>query len=539
MENTNLLKEALNNYSEGELSELLGYDSIEAFKNLHERELTKSELVTAVSTFCGTKILGSLELRRVLILRLDPLQAEQLCKTILQSLDEPEETLNKVGDHYALLEQLASEHQDVFMGQFGVTYSPPQKTFRSLKGIAPAYPMYPYQISMVHKVEDILDKSDDKRCMVHLPTGAGKTRTAMNLACQHLRQNKKGLVLWLADTSELCDQAFDEFEKAWGALGDRAVKIYSYYSSTEISLGGIDSGMLIAGLQKMYAGKKSQRAILYELLREHVSLIIFDEAHKAIAPTYAQIVGDMFSTIGSTRLIGLTATPGRKLENDDEDEKLAAFFGKNKVTMQVAGYSSPINYLVEEGYLAKANFKNVVYGGSTILHADEFSNKNYNSQIIEYLSDDAARNKKLLEVIKHEYEQGSSTIVFACSVKHARKLAILLSFEGITAYSLDSDQDDSVSRAYKIAKYKNKSVRVLINYSILTAGFDAPVTNVAIIARPTDSLVQYSQMAGRAMRGIKSKGNKECTIYTVRDDIPAFKSVISAFSHWDSLWNEH
>ena len=415
----------------------------------------------------------------------------------------------------------------------------PKTRLEALRGITPAYPMHPYQTAMVHKVEDVLNNSDDKKCMVHLPTGAGKTRTAMNLACQHLRQNKKGLVLWLADTSELCDQAFDEFEKAWGALGDREIKIYSYYASTEISLGGIDSGMLIAGLQKMYAGKKNQRAILYELLREHVSLIIFDEAHKAIARTYAQIVEDMFSTIGSTKLIGLTATPGRKLENDDEDEKLAAFFGKNKVTMQVAGYSSPINYLVEEGYLAKANFKNVVYEGSTILHADEFSNKNYSSQIIEYLSDDAARNKKLLEVIKHEYEQGSSTIVFACSVEHARKLAILLSFEGITAYSIDSDQDDSVSRAYKISEYKNKNVRVLINYWILTAGFDAPVTNVAIIARPTDSLVQYSQMAGRAMRGIKSKGNKECTIYTVRDDIPAFKSVISAFSHWDSLWNEH
>ena len=539
MENTSLLNDALNNYSEGELSELLGHDSIEAFKNLNERELTSSELVTAVSTFCGTKILSNQQSRKDLINRLTPAQATQLCKAILESLEEPEETLNRVSDHYVLLEKVASEHPECFMQQFGVSYSPPQNTVRSLKGITPAYPMHPYQTAMVHKVEDVLDNSDDKKCMVHLPTGAGKTRTAMNLACQHLRQNKKGLVLWLADTSELCDQAFDEFEKAWGALGDREIKIYSYYASTEISLGGIDSGMLIAGLQKMYAGKKNQRAILYELLREHVSLIIFDEAHKAIARTYAQIVEDMFSTIGSTKLIGLTATPGRKLENDDEDEKLAAFFGKNKVTMQVAGYSSPINYLVEEGYLAKANFKNVVYEGSTILHADEFSNKNYSSQIIEYLSDDAARNKKLLEVIKHEYEQGSSTIVFACSVEHARKLAILLSFEGITAYSIDSDQDDSVSRAYKISEYKNKNVRVLINYGILTAGFDAPVTNVAIIARPTDSLVQYSQMAGRAMRGIKSKGNKECTIYTVRDDIPAFKSVISAFSHWDSLWNEH
>ena len=79
---------------------------------------------------------------------------------------------------------------------------------------------------------------------------------------------------------------------------------------------------------------------------------------------------------------------------------------------------------------------------------------------------------------------------------------------------------------------------MLVNFNILTAGFDAPITNTVVIARPTDSLVQYSQMAGRAMRGLKSKGNENCKIYTVRDDIPAFTSVVRAFKHWDSLWAE-
>ena len=77
----------------------------------------------------------------------------------------------------------------------------------------------------------------------------------------------------------------------------------------------------------------------------------------------------------------------------------------------------------------------------------------------------------------------------------------MLSFEGIKAFSLDSKYDDPISRRFKISEYSSGKVKVLINYNILTAGFDAPVTNVAIIARPTDSLVQYSQMAGRAMRG--------------------------------------
>ena len=76
----------------------------------------------------------------------------------------------------------------------------------------------------------------------------------------------------------------------------------------------------------------------------------------------------------------------------------------------------------------------------------------------------------------------------------------------------------------------------LINFNILTAGFDAPKTNVAIIARPTNSLVQYSQMVGRAMRGKRSNGNDECRIYTVADDIDEFRNVAAAFAHWDQLW---
>jgi hypothetical protein len=43
--------------------------------------------------------------------------------------------------------------------------------------------------------------------------------------------------------------------------------------------------------------------------------------------------------------------------------------------------------------------------------------------------------------------------------------------------------------------------QVLCNYGVLTTGFDAPRTSAAIIARPTKSLVLYSQMVGRAIHG--------------------------------------
>ena len=206
--------------------------------------------------------------------------------------------------------------------------------------------------------------------------------------------------------------------------------------------------------------------------------------------------------------------------------------------MKVAGYESPIKYLVEQGYLAKATFVNINYEGGKILHAADFNIGSRAAAINKALSDDDNRNIELFNTIMQEHERGSSIIVFSCSVEHSRSIAAMLAFQGVKAHSLDSKQDNNETRRFKIAEYEKGRVRVLVNYNILTAGFDAPITNVVVVARPTDSLVQYSQMVGRAMRGKKSKGNENCTIYTVRDDIPAFTSVVQAFAHWDALWQE-
>ena len=72
---------------------------------------------------------------------------------------------------------------------------------------------------------------------------------------------------------------------------------------------------------------------------------------------------------------------------------------------------------------------------------------------------------------------------------------------------------------------------------MLTTGFDAPRTSAALIARPTLSLVLYSQMVGRAMRGKAAGGNSVCEIVTVVDtSLKGFDSVTDAFSNWEDVW---
>ncbi len=539
-----MILEILNGYSAGELATLIGEDIISEYEKLIGKSIEKPDLVSAVHTLYGFELVSQQHQREKLIERMSQEHVERVINEF-QNNYKDEISIDDEVDKYAFLSRLANRWSERFISILGYKDAL-ELTAESELGVSgistveSSYPMYPYQQKMVKKVNSLILSPKEHRCLLHLPTGAGKTRTAINIASEHLRSNEDGLVLWLADTSELCSQAASEFSSAWESLGNRDIKLYSYYSDTNISLGGIDSGFLVAGLQKLNSTSGSEEyRILYEQLRKYVTLIIFDEAHKAIAPTYAQTVNDMINAKKETFLLGLSATPGRKLEyNSDEDEKLTEFFQNNKVTMHITGYESPIKYLVEKEYLAKANFMNIEYDGNQILLADKFSNQKRSNEIRQALSEDESRNLRLLEVIEEEHKRESSIIVFACSVEHSRSLASMLAFNGIKAYSLDSKYDDGETRRYKIADYSKGNVRVLINFNILTAGFDAPITNVAVIARPTDSLVQYSQMAGRAMRGKRSGGNTECNIYTVRDDIPAFTSVTQAFTHWDRLWNE-
>ena len=47
----------------------------------------------------------------------------------------------------------------------------------------------------------------------------------------------------------------------------------------------------------------------------------------------------------------------------------------------------------------------------------------------------------------------------------------------------------------------------------------------------------YSQMIGRVMRGVKSGGNKNCKVITVKDPIYGFRDMSESFEYWEELWN--
>lgn len=406
-----------------------------------------------------------------------------------------------------------------------------------LEEIESKYPLFNHQIKVIDRTMNHLSKKE--KVMIHMPTGSGKTRVAMNIVSRMLVSNGPTVVLWLVYNEELCNQAANEFKRAWSSIGNRKVDLLRFYGSHRYSV--IEDGVIVASLGKMWAASKKDRFFLRDI--PELSLIVFDEAHQSIANTYMQMIDELLYCHSNCNLVGLTATPGRSYVNVDEDELLSSFFDSNLITMDVDGYSNPIDYLVSEGYLSKTKFDSLTV--DTSFSEDELSELRRSLDITDKMliriSKDSVRNLKVVKAIKDLTLKGHKrVIVFTPTVDNAVLIASLLKIEGIWADAVSS-HTSAESRYRIIADYNNETddVRILCNYNILSTGFDSPKTSAVVIARPTLSLVLYSQMVGRAIRGPKVGGTEEAEVLTIVDrNLPGFSDVSSAFSFWESVWNE-
>ncbi len=433
---------------------------------------------------------------------------------------------------------------EVLYSFFGVIRDPraPACTGSDVAQAPAAYALFGHQRVAALCVADALSRSPHKT-VLHMPTGSGKTRTAMHIVAAHLRQNEPTVVCWLAQNAELLDQAADEFEHAWHHLGDRKTGVIRFWGHRRSNILGLQDGIVVAGLGKMSALDNRDPAALLRLA-DRVSLTIIDEAHQAIAPTYAAILTALYSKRPRNALLGLTATPGRSWSDISEDRKLSEYFDGRKVTLQVAGYEDPISFLIDQKYLARPLFR-TLYSGTDIKLSEadvcELSSaSDVPEKILGRLGADTQRNLKIIATIEDLLTRHRRMIVFAPSVENARMIAAILSARDREAYVV-TGESSTFERERTIRRFRstdNHSM-VIVNYGVLTTGFDAPATSAAVIARPTRSLVLYSQMVGRATRGVRAGGNEEAEIVTVVDPhLPGFGSLAEAFRNWEDVWNE-
>jgi superfamily II DNA or RNA helicase len=355
-----------------------------------------------------------------------------------------------------------------------------------------------------------------------------------------LQENPEKLVIWLAYSEELCEQAAQEFEQAWVSQGDRDIQVQRFWGDYNDSNGFISEGFMVAGLSKMHSLVKKADPRLPKLA-DNSCLVVIDEAHQAIAETYRLVLEILAKNLDS-RILGLTATPGRTWNDPEKDAHLADFFNRTKVTLEIDGYKSPIDYLIAEGYLADPEFEKLEISNENLFSPAELTELQkvleIPTHILKKLGEDDIRNLKIISKLEDLMKSHKRILFFATTVEHSALIASVLQARGHSAFSV-TGTTSAFDRQRVIAKYKSDSEEsiVLCNFGVLTTGFDAPRTSCAFIARPTASLVLYSQMVGRALRGPKSNGNKVAKIVTVVDTaLPGFRSPAEAFMNWEDVW---
>ena len=399
-----------------------------------------------------------------------------------------------------------------------------------------------YQANVVFDSLDELKKSS-VRFIIQMPTGSGKTRVATEIISQFIISAKSDLnILWLAHQKELCAQTFDCFVEVWSHLKNKPItlrRLWDENDKTSIPNKINGTNFIIGNFQKIYSDMKKNLAG-YNNLKKKIDLIIIDEAHKAIAPTYKEVINEFAGT--TSKIIGLTATPGRSIKNNESNQSLSDFFHNQVISIKTDNKKGVISYLRDLRVLSKASYE-AIHTEQNISLSDkqiEYIKKldELPAEIIKKLSNSQIRNYEILKRIDNLIKENPSSkiIFFGLNIEHSKFICALLNIMGINASHVDGAT--SLNRRSGILNdFKNKNLQVLCNERLISTGFDAPKTDTIIIAKPTFSIVLYSQIIGRGLRGPEIGGTEYCKIIDVKDNIKGYSDLDEVYQYFDEYFN--
>lgn len=409
------------------------------------------------------------------------------------------------------------------------------------------------------KQQTIFELSKDaplgRKILIHMPTGTGKTKTTMHILAHYLNfTNKNGFIVWVAHTKELLGQALDTFRNVWSHLGQHQVNIEKSWGIGDYS---IDTGVVFITIQALQSMKVSN-STMYNVLKDKVTLMVYDECHKIGASETNKVVKDFTKSTNLHRrdFIGLTATPGRTTSDSQENRMFNEFFDRkieiyvdvvNRLSM---GTNAAINrqnktdviaYFQERKILSKLTKEPLEYeiDEDTLVKLKReiiSTREDFSPTLLETIASNRSRNTVILNRLKSLNSENKPTIVFACSLDHAKMLSAFLNIENIPNSLVYGDLAPSVrKKAIEDFRDRNNPVNIIINYDILTTGFDSTNIDCVFIARPTKSVILYSQMIGRGLRGPQMGGSETCLLVDVKENLSVYNENES-FSHFNSYW---
>ena len=248
-----------------------------------------------------------------------------------------------------------------------------------------------------------------------------------------------------------------------------------------------------------------------------------------------------------TKVIGLTATPGRHGigQTNAESLKLAKFFDNNiqnidEFCLQKEN-KTPLIYLQDKGILSRVKYAPLKTDYKFQLNENEKEilarTLELPHSVLKEAAQDVQRNSLIIANIIHLVEQhNKKVLVFSPSKDNSDFLSTLLNLRNIKAKSVTAETSFT-DRQSSVEAFKKRNIDVLLNYGVFTTGFDDPTIDCVLIARPTASVVLYSQMVGRGLRGLKMNGTEECLLVDVVDNLENQPNLNLANSYFEDSWH--
>ena len=347
--------------------------------------------------------------------------------------------------------------------------------------------LFPYQREIVNRFLDL----PNKKGLLALPTGAGKTRTALAICLEGVFNKSLNKIVWLANTMELIDQAYESAKTLFEQHGGIDV-LYLSKELGDVAADKNTPSIVFCTPQAVHA-KAPQSSVF----SKRADLVVFDEAHQAVADSYTKALDNLgcFDESDAVPLLGLSATPGRG--DDEETRELVRLFDEKLLVAPSLG-TDPVRKLEDEGILSKIEFKRI--------QPEENVSK---EDVVRRLDLIYKLTKRLLSVNR-------KPLVFAPSVNAAIALAEAFQATGIKGEAIHSGLDMDFRRRC-IRNFAEGEIEVLTNQRILATGYDCPAVTDVIFGSEVGAEIQFEQMVGRACRGPRTGGQIKSTVWEFDD----------------------
>lgn len=369
-----------------------------------------------------------------------------------------------------------------------------------------------YQEQAIRHVTEAM-KLSQRKALVVMATGAGKTRTVIALCDLLQRCNWVRRVLFLADRISLVRQAVNAFKanlpqsNPVNLVTEKEVVASRVYASTYPTMMGlIDDSQ--DGKRRFGVG--------------HFDLIVIDEAHRSVYRKYRAIF-DYFDSY----LIGLTATPRSELDRDT--------YSLFELARGVPTYAYELEQAVADGYLVPPKLVSVPirYPREGLKYDDLPEEEKAEWDMIDWGDEEFGSDRQQVEaaavntwlfnkdtvdkVLEHVMRNGlrvdagqkiGKTIIFAKNHQHAlfiqdRFDANYPHLKGRFARVIDNQETYAQDLIDKFAAQKNvpsDAPQIAISVDMLDTGIDVPDVVNLVFFKVVRSKTKFWQMIGRGTR---------------------------------------